>query len=359
MSRHNCNFYKVMPEGYDLLGANRKELDCYGIPPRPDSDTEPGLYEFWRRLVSPPFHAKRPTFHSVYRPPRKKLHPGRPKKSQTYGPQSLMGEGLRDCDFFWSCGGTSQSSLNWSGAIISPPWPKRFILVTAGWKAPKVRAALPSPMNAYKDHPKALVWVGLDGANGAVPGISLPQIGTAHFCNGKHFAWWAWWCNPLTPDKPQPGSAITMIKDFEVRPKDEILAGVSVLISQDVLFFIKNQRTGQFRSFLARQPHDILQLGASAEWVVERPTQPESHDFHALANYGHLDFKYCMAVAGDGPVPSERRVVTLADNGRMMKMREAFTPRPHHCCVTSVSRATRRPDKDGSIGVTCRFHPPA
>jgi hypothetical protein len=343
-------FYKAVPDGYDLLGANREALYDYGIPERPDRDTEPRLYEFWKRLVSPPFHAKRPTFH-VYHPP----HPEHMTKSDAYGP--LMGEGLRDSDFFWSRGGTSQSSLNWSGAIISPPWPKRFILATAGWKAPKVRVALPPPVNSYHKHPKALVWVGLDGYNGGVPRVSLPQIGTAHFCNGQHFAWWAWWCNHSTPNTP-PRTWITRIKDFVVQPKDEILAGVSVLISHDVLFFIKNQRTGQFRSFLSRPPHDILPLGASAEWVVERPTEPRSRNFHALADYGRVDFKYCMAVAGDGPVPRERRLMTLANNGRVVNMREAFLPRPHHCGITYVSRAKRRPDKDGSIGVTCTFHQP-
>ena len=117
MYEKSCSFYKVVPEKYNLLRADRKELDPYGIPEKPDAHTEPRLYEFWKRLVSPPFHAMRPTFGTVYRP-HKKPHRKHPPASQTFGPQTLMGEGLRDCDFFWSRGGTSRSSLNWSGAII-------------------------------------------------------------------------------------------------------------------------------------------------------------------------------------------------------------------------------------------------
>jgi hypothetical protein len=275
--------------------------------------------------------------------------------------RTLMRENIRDCDLFLSRGGTIQSSLNWSGAIISPQWPKRFILATAGWKAPTVRQASMPPLYTHPGDSKVLVWVGLDGHNGRLPRISLPQIGTAHFSDGTHFAWWDWWSNP--PKKPIPNlpskHAITKIEDFEVLPEHEILAGLTVLISQDVLFFIKNQHTGQFRSFLAKQPSGTLQLGSSAEWVVERPTEPNSSDFHALADYGTVNFKHCMAVAADGPVTPARRLMTFADNGRMMKMREIFQPSPDRCCVTYVSRAKRRRDKDGSIGVSCTFHDPA
>ena len=211
---------EVVPEGYDLLGADRNELERYGIPPRPDADTEPRLHDFWKQLVSPRFHAKQPTFGPPYPEPR----------PDGYLFHTLMRENLRDCDFFLSRGGTVQSSLNWSGAIISPPWPKRFILATARWKAPTVREASKTkrPIHAYPDAPKVLIWVGLDGYNGRLPGISLPQIGTAHSSNGKHFAWWDWWCNCPKKAGAEP-HAIMKIEDFDVQPEDEILAGLRVL----------------------------------------------------------------------------------------------------------------------------------
>jgi hypothetical protein len=48
-------------------------------------------------------------------------------------------------------------------------------------------------------------------------------------------------------------------------------------------------------------------------------------------------------------------LMTFADNGHMIKMREAFAA-PYRTAY--VSRADRRHDKDGSIGLTCTFHQP-
>jgi hypothetical protein len=196
-----------------------------------------------------------------------------------------------------------------------------------------------------------LIWVGLGGHNGRLPKMSLPQIGTAHRPGGppnqRHFAWWYWWYNG-TKDR------VTQIENFKIRPGNEILAGLQVLISKDVLFFIKNQSTGDFCSFCARQPRaDIEPLGSSAEWVVERPTDPDSLKPYPLAAYDSVDFKYCLAVAADRPLASGH-LTTLADNGVIIKMREAFA-NPYR--TVYVSRAKQRRDPDGSIGVTCTFQP--
>jgi hypothetical protein len=315
--------YENVPAGYNLLNAPPSELDLYGIPPRPDIFAEPLLYEFWKKLVSPPFRPRPPSFGMFGLP------------FQTRPPNTL------------------ESSLNWSGAVVSPPSPKRIVLAVAGWTTPTVSRPSAPALFTHADIPKALVWVGLDGHNGRLPKISLPQIGTFHRPDGppdhQNFAWWYWWHH-------SPNNTVTEILDFAIQPGHEIMAGLVVLISDDVLFFIKNQSTGEFRSFLAkRQPlYDIEPLGSSAEWVVERPTEPTSRKFFPLADYGSVDFNYCMALAADKPL-APGRVMTLADNGRMIKMREAFAE-PYRTAY--VSRATRRRDPDGSIGVTCTFHAP-
>ena len=54
------SFYDVVPTAYNLLKARPEELDRYGIPPRPDAIAEPSLFEFWEKLVSPPFSSRRP-----------------------------------------------------------------------------------------------------------------------------------------------------------------------------------------------------------------------------------------------------------------------------------------------------------
>ena len=312
--------FEAVPERYNFLDAKASDLDRYGIPQKPG---EPQLLEFWKKLVSPPFRILKPQFNmfGVF--------------FQTRPPNNL------------------ESSLNWSGTVVSPPRPKRIILATAGWTMPVVTHSAPPPLFIEEDAPKTLVWVGLDGHNGKLPKISLPQIGTFHTPDGppenQHFAWSCWWYNS---EKPQPVSRITNLK---ICPGQEILAGLFVTVSGDVVFFIKNQSTGDYCPFLQRPPSGNLEpLGSSAEWVVERPTEPNTHKLYPLADYGSVDFKYCMALAADRPL-GPTRLMTLADNGRMIKMREAFAD-PYR--TVYVSRAERRRELNGSIGVRCTFHRP-
>jgi hypothetical protein len=323
MSDHDrYETYKEIPPGYNVLDAPSSELDLFGIPQKPDAITEAPYFAFWTKLFSPPFNYRPPTFNFV-------------------------GAG------FGTTPPTAvESSLNWSGAIIARPGPKRIVFAGASWIAPRVSRPSAPALFTHSDDPKSLIWVGLDGHKGRLPKISLPQIGTAHRpddCSPdeRHFAWWYWW-------RHGENMPVTQIEEFEVRPGDEIMAGLAVLISEDVLFFIKNQRTGEFRLFLGLRQKlgDIEPLGSSAEWVVERPTDPKSGKLYPLASYCSVDLSDCFALAADG---SSRRLLTLADRGHMIKMREAFAD-PYR--TVYVSRAKRRLDDNGSIGVTCTFHEP-
>jgi Peptidase A4 family len=330
MSENDVGFYAVVPPGFNLLEAPPGELDRYGIPPKPDAAAEPGLFEFWKKLVSQPFSAERPTFRELDTPLR---------------------------------GGPRESMLNWSGALIPTPPTKRFVLAAAGWTAPNVRLPPVPALDTPSDRHRALVWVGLDGKNGMSPTVSLPQIGTAHEIGGKsdalHFAWWDWWHKSRR-------RMVRQITNLPVQPDDEILAGLAVLASDDVLFFIKNQgrkdskdseKKGQFRSFLAKRaalPAEIEPPGDSVEWIVERPTDPPSEKLHALPDYRYVDFRHCVALAADRP-HAPGRLMTLADNTVMIDMRESFA-NPYR--TVPVSLAKLRPDQDGSIGVTCTFDPP-
>lgn len=302
----------------NLLEAPQEVLDLFGIPPKPDGP-QGQFHEFWKKLVSPPFELRTPQFSML------------DITVQTQPP----------------------SSLNWSGAVVSPPWPKRITLAVARWIAPEVSHPSTPALFTEADAPKTLVWVGLDGRNGRLPKVSLPQIGTYHTPDGspenQHWAWWSWWHHSPVP-KP-----VSRITNFPFRPGDEIMAGLWTTISGDVWFFIKNQSNGVYIPFVKPQPApDIEPLGSCAEWVVERPTEPATGKLYPLAGYGSVDFRYCLALAADGPV-RPGHWMTLADNGRMLRMREAFAD-PYR--TVYVSRAERRRDEDGSVGVRCTFHDP-
>jgi Peptidase A4 family len=328
--------YEIVPPGYNLVDASPDQLDIYGIPQKPDAVTNLPLFEFWRKLVSPPFAAKRPTFSSSLPPALTEV-------------RSLTRDSAREAQLIPSRGGSVESNLNWSGAVMSPPWPKRIILAVAGWNAPNVRQPSTPALFTHSNDAKTLVWVGIDGHNGRLPKVSLPQIGTAHSPGSPQFAWWYWWSHA------SPG-AVKKIDDFAISAGDEVLAGLAVLASEDVLYFIKNQSTGEFRSFLARRQllGAIEPLGSSVEWVVERPTDPTSKKLHPLAAYDPVNFKHCLAMAADRP-HAPGRLLTLSRSARMVKMREAFAD-PYRTAY--VSLAARRRDPDGSIGVTCTFRDP-
>jgi len=320
--------YEAVPAGCNLLDAHQRELDLYGIPPRPDpgNSAERQLHDFWIKLLSPPFHPRKAEISKLNL-----------RRFQTQPPANI------------------ESSLNWSGALISPPWPKRITLAVAGWIVPEVRHPSLPALFTQPDTSKTLVWVGLDGHNGRLPKSSLPQIGTFHAPDdspeGRHFAWLDWWHHVPTRKEQE----ISKIRNLQICPGQEIMAGLWVMISGDVSFFIKNQCTGEYRCTLIKRQMlpDIEPLGSSAEWVVERPTEPNGKLF-PLADYGCVNFKYCMARAAETPL-GPGPVMTLADNGRMIKMRKAFAD-PYR--TVYVSRAERRHDDDGSIGVTCTFHAP-
>lgn len=330
--------YPVVPSGFDLVGAAKDRLDYYGIPERPDPASSPEMFDFWKTLVSAPFTARQPTFRSTL--PQMQL------RSQFRRQSRDVGQGPCGC-------GMHESSLNWSGALVSPPFPKRLVTVVGGWTVPRVSAPSSQPLFTGSNAARSLVWIGLDGYNGRLPKISLPQIGTAQCMDSpEYFAWWDWWRN--WPPGTTPPESIERIENFDISPGDEILAGMTVLITEDVLFFIKNQSSGEFRSFLARRHPllDIEPLGSSAEWIVERPTEPTNRKFHPLPNYGTVEFKYCYALAADH-ANGTSRLVTLAQNNAIIRMREAFAApyRTHY-----VSRAKLRRDPDGSVGVTCTFN---
>src|SRR5215468_6620471 len=99
MSENNrYSFYQELPPGYNLVGASPDQLDCYGIPQKPDAVAEPNLFDFWIRLVSPPLSAKPPTFSSIHPPSQTELH--------GFALRSLRRGSVREAGFVPSRGGT-------------------------------------------------------------------------------------------------------------------------------------------------------------------------------------------------------------------------------------------------------------
>ena len=262
--------YEAVPAGFNLLEAPPASSISMAFRKNRMSSRSRACSQFWKKLVSPPFSASAADVRAA-----RSVHP-------------------------WDSVRTSNRCLNWSGAVISPPWPKRIILAVAGWIAPKVSHAV----RAGTFHARGRIqnrWYGW-ASTATMAGCrkfrflksALPPA-TAR-SEPQHFAWWDWWHH--SPDGAEDRSRrLGELRQF--RPGDEILAGLRFMISGDVLFFIKNQSTGEFRSFLAKPPPlgDIEPLGSSVEWVVERPTEPDQPAICIrFRPMDPVDFRYCVAL---------------------------------------------------------------
>jgi hypothetical protein len=265
------------PENFDPLTAGPEQLREYGLPPLPDRIAQPEQYVFWEMLYSPPLRFVKAEFS--FSPPDYQL--------TQRGP--LLATGTR-----------YETSPNWSGAYITPKQSRMFTEVHGGWQVP---TPLPPGGAAGDGDYRSSTWIGLDGQRRYL-NSSLPQIGTSQFVkvvNGQPTppdisTWWQWWL------RGQKGRPVNLA--LAVKPQDLVLCSLVVINAITVRFFIKNQTTGDFVSPFEETPPSprIKRVsGATAEWIVERPTHFDDDGLYDLPNYNTVLFSNCLAVAAPGP----------------------------------------------------------
>jgi hypothetical protein len=200
------------------------------------------------------------------------------------------------------------TSQNWSGGYLMPDGGRSFVQIWGQWTVP-----VPSPP-AHASPPQhgtleyqCSVWIGLDG-NRRYRNSSLPQIGTTQSvtvapdgsCTFKTVAWTQWWNRGGTSEP-------VTIPDFPVAHGDVISCVLTVLDEHRVLLNMVNQSTSPpaFAALELDAPFDrtpsgsLLQLsvsGATAEWILERPTILGQTGMYAFPDYGSMNFVECYAV---------------------------------------------------------------
>jgi hypothetical protein len=138
------------------------------------------------------------------------------------------------------------SSSNWSGFAVTAKAP--YTAVTAKWTVPSVTA---TKVNTYSSD-----WVGIDGFTNQ----KLIQTGTESDYYGGAAHYDAWW--EILP------ASETVISGITVRPGDVMTASITKLSSGSWNITITDTTTG--KSFSSAKAYKGP--GASAEWVVERPS---------------------------------------------------------------------------------------
>lgn len=312
--------YPTPPADFDPLKATDAQLDQYGLPPRPDPDKEPELFEFWSRLLGKPFRAIAIDFSKIeqnFPPPTNRVGGG--------GARGLM---------------LVESSRNWSGAYITPEPADKFVYVTGSWYVPTPSLPPELPAGAAAgDEYQSSTWIGIDGHR-RFPMSSMPQIGTNQTFQGvdgniQTYAWWQWWS--MDTDYPPHNRDIppVPIMDIPVSVGDEVIAGLRVRSPDEVQFFIKNQATGLFTTFLVLAPYPILPIGSTAEWIMERPTVLGDTRLYPLPDYTDVVFRDCFAQSA----PSAGAPVRTwhLHRPRMIRMFEVF-PSPYRTSFVSIPR---------------------
>ncbi len=222
--------FDLPDEGFIAPGTNQRDLERFGVPPSPDPYTEPGLYRLWQDIIAQP------------------LKPLPIEFVDTAG----------DSDYFPRAGplraaARHQSSRNWSGASIGAHDGRKFVSIAGTWRVPLVFALPPN------DDYRSSTWIGLDGQRKYVDS-TLPQIGTAQYVKRvggvptrTTESWVQWW-----PRKP------VSIYQMPVSPGDVVLAWMTVGLPARVRARVS---------------------GATAEWVMERPTRLGSDELYELPDY--------------------------------------------------------------------------
>jgi hypothetical protein len=265
-------------EGFNPLTDSESDIEAVGFPPRPDEQSQHELREVWERYFTRPLQLE----------PARFLRPA-------YARPPASNSGSQGAPF----GRTHhESSLNWSGAYITPHGGEMFTQVVASWKVPTVSAPDGS---AYGSS----TWIGVDGQRDYFHS-SLPQVGTAQYLNlhgipgPTYEAWVQWWpyCPATLP--------------LSIHAEDEVLAWLYVKSLTEVRFVLVNANTGWYTPWRlcapsGRKPPQVPEnrrfnvSGATAEWIMERPAPCPDPDLMQLPRFTPVTFENCFAVSRDTP----------------------------------------------------------
>lgn len=222
----------------------------------------------------------------------------------------------------------------WSGAILTPRDGRMFVAVAGQWRVPTI--ALPASIGNAKEGAivcSSSTWIGLDGTRDYLHS-SLPQIGTIQCVTAKngqpvaeYFAFREWWCD---------GHRSLPTRLWPVAPGDLVACTLTVKRLSQVTFTMKltagsvtssTEITEDAPSKPARgtslPPIQRVVSGATAQWITERPSDPDSHNKgtgepgkpYELANYDKVLFENCVATAAHAPASADRADYSLTGPG--------------------------------------------
>ena len=266
----------VPPPGFYPLAESQADLKKYGFPMRPNAASQPAEYAFWQELFAPSFQFEAFDIHvnPIFATRNRSISRQLPRR---------------------------QTSLNWSGAYITP---RDGTVFSSVWSKFQVPTPNPPPMDPSGGEYRSSTWIGFDGQRRYYTS-TLPQIGTAQNIQASaagpkrsYFAWWQWWVR----DDANQAYPIELTAPA-IHAGDLVMCFMQVADNRDGMsFVISNVTTGRVLQFFQRSPlttkgQPFKVPGATAEWVMERPADPPHPTLMQLPDYGTVSFHDCGATA--------------------------------------------------------------
>lgn len=290
--------FRPLPlEPFDPAEATEEELERFGLPTPMDFGSNPAAAAFRRAFLRRCEGASALRFLPALEPPIPTMME---LVLAVAAPQTRP----------------AQKSLNWSGGYVMPRDGRSLVSVMANWTVPSVSA----PAEGRASEFQSSTWIGLDGQK-FYPDLSLPQIGTRQrvltgpAAGEEYSAWFQWWAR----GRHSPLLELAL----PVKAGDEISALLTVRDAMTVRCNLKNISQGIIlQAFDARAPAGLLVSGATAEWIMERPSPMGTDGWEAyeLPVYTDFAFTACLAKSA-APESPERREHDL-ESVRLLRMYE-------------------------------------
>jgi hypothetical protein len=271
--RAGLDLYPLPRDGFEPSAASDDKLRKFGLPTLNRMASNPLATAFRRAFLKPPATGEPLRFMQALQALRMRTIAGVIPLAAIASLQP------------------AQKSLNWSGGYIAPRNGRSFVSVMGKWTVPTVSI----PPGGTAPEYRSSTWIGLDGQRFYLDS-SLPQIGTKqrhmagptpHAVYGAWFQWWA---------RGQDTAEIDLL--LPVDPGDEISAIITVLDDTTVRCNLKNETQGVIlQAFNASAPGPCRISGATAEWIMERPSPMGSDgwDAYDLPVYTSFAFTGCAA----------------------------------------------------------------
>jgi hypothetical protein len=316
------------------------------LPGKPDPKTQPALSKAWERMFEGQFEWVAPNLQNLIKP-------------------NLVREIQPEIhQFLQAATSRYQNSSAWCGASIVPDRGNQFVQIYGEFTVPEARV----PKGGAKKKYYSATWIGLDGDRRYVDS-TLPQVGTQQNTPGPdpdppplptglppYYAWFQWWApRRYTPE-------LWSITGIPIDAGHDVMALIWAIAKTYVIVVFRNFTTSRITSFTMASPehqhnkrrtklYSAIISGATAEWIVEDPSQaidPDRDDPpnpEPFADYKSVSFRHCVAGMAEAPGPATSEKVLTAP--RFKRMYEVL-PNPSRTRFISMPK---RGDSDTQLVV--------